>query len=48
MQFNPTFRDMGDTDSFNNVYSWKNVSTGKDEMYVHSTFTITEADFGHF
>lgn len=47
MQFNPPCRDMGDTNSIFNSHSWSSVRTGKDNKYVRSTFTITEADYGN-
>ncbi|MBQ6046193.1 MAG: hypothetical protein IJL38_01040 [Bacteroidales bacterium] len=41
----PPMRDMGDTNSFFNRYSWTEQEI--DERNGKSTFTYTEADFGH-
>lgn len=48
IRWNPPCREMGDTNCWYNKNSWNTVRQGRDNRYVRSTFTITEADYGHF
>ena len=47
-KWTPPCRDMGDTNSWYNKNSWSSVHQGRHNLQVRSTFTITEADYGHF
>ena len=48
IQWNPPCREMGDTHSWYNKKSWSVVKQGWLNRMRRSTFTITEADYGHF